>query len=88
MVGYDKDKVRRHEFPEFEHVKNRIVAIEDIGKLNERLKDATSSDDTVVHVAGGYEVLVSQKVIENEAVSFDIFLEDLKNVVKDKLEQR
>ena len=69
-------------------MKNRIVAIENIGKLNERLKDATSSDDTVVHVAGGYEVLVSQKVIVNEAVSFDKFLEDLKNGVKDKLEQR
>ena len=88
MVGYDKDKVRRHEFPEFEHVKNRIVAIENIGKLNERLKDATSSDDTVVHVAGGYEVLVSQKVIEEESVQFDTFLEDLKKAVKDKLEQR
>lgn len=88
MVGYDIDKVRKHEFPEFNQVKDRITVIVNIGELNERLKDATFSDDTHLHVAVGYEVLVSQKVIEKEGVSFNDFIRNLIDVVKKRLENQ
>ncbi|MBQ6226410.1 MAG: hypothetical protein IJJ73_08950 [Bacteroidaceae bacterium] len=85
MVGYDMDKVRRHEFPKFEEVKERIVVLDEIGKLNERLKDATLNDDNQVHVAGGYHVLISQGVIRNNAKSFDVFIESLKLAIRKKI---
>lgn len=87
MVGYDMDKVRRHEFPKFEEVKDRIVVLDEIGKLNERLKDATLNDDNQVHVAGGYHVLISQDVIRNNAKSFDAFLESLKNAIRKEIQE-
>lgn len=82
MVGVDKEDVRLHKYPPFEDVENRIVVLENIGKLNETLKAATENNDNVVHVNGGYQVLVSQKVIENNAVTFHQFLDDLKAFVK------
>lgn len=82
MVGYDMDKVRKHEFPQFEDVKERIVVLDEIGKLNERLKDATLNDDNQVHVAGGYRVLISQDVIRNYGKSFQDFIELLKIAIK------
>lgn len=87
MVGYDMDKVRRHEFPKFEEVKDRIVVLDEIGKLNERLKDATLNDENQVHVAGGYHVLISQNVIRNNAKSFDVFLESLKNAIRKRIQE-
>lgn len=85
MVGYDMERVRRHEYPSFDEVKPRIAVLDNIGKLNERLKDATLKDDKKVHVAGGYQVLVSQDVIQQEGKSFEIFVDELKNKVKQEL---
>ncbi len=56
-----------------------------IGELNERLKDATEDTEQKVHVSSGYQVLVSQKVIEQNQVSFDVLLNELKRVVIDKV---
>ena len=85
MVGYDMDKVRRHEFPKFEEVKSRIVVLDKIGELNERLRDATLNDDNQVHIAGGYQVLISQEVIKHNSTSFETFMDSLKNVIKMKI---
>ena len=82
MMGVDKEDVRMHRYPPFEEVENRIVVLENIGKLNETLKAATENNENVVHVNGGYQVLVSQKVIEANAVSFRQFLDDLKELVE------
>ena len=87
MVGYDMDNVRRHEFPKFEEVKERIVVLDEIGKLNERLKDATLNDDNQVHVAGGYHVLISQDVIRNNAKSFDSFIDSLKLAIRKRIQE-
>lgn len=86
MVGYDMDKVRRHEFPKFEEVKERIVVLDEIGKLNERLRDATLNDDSQVHVAGGYHVLISQDVIRNNAKTFDSFIEALTLAIRERIQ--
>ena len=56
-----------------------------IGILNERLKDATEDMAGKVHVNGGYQVLVSQNVIEVHGKPFSEFVGILKKVVLDKL---
>ena len=63
-----------------------IASIGDnIGALNERLKDATLDTDNQVHVAGGYQVLVSQDVIRANGKTFTEFISVLKEVVKAEL---
>lgn len=88
MVGYDMDRVRRHEYPSFEEVKPRIAVLDNIGELNERLKDATLNNDNKVHVAGGYQVLVSQDVILNEGKTFESFIDSLKDKIRQELQRQ
>ena len=88
MVGYDMDRVRRHEYPSFEEVKPRIAVLDNIGELNERLKDATLNDDNKVHVAGGYQVLVSQDVIQHEGKTFESFIDSLKDKIRQELQRQ
>ena len=76
------EKVRIHDYPPFEVIKNRITVLKEIGKLNDRLKDATENDNKKVHVAGGYQVLVSQDVIGDNGETFDEFLEYLTGLVR------
>lgn len=85
MVGTPIEDVKEHRFPEFDKVKDRIEVLMNIGELNERLKDATEDTEQKVHVSSGYQVLVSQKVIEQNQVSFDVLLNELKRVVIDKV---
>lgn len=88
MVGYDMDCVRRHDYPSFEEVKPRIAVLDNIGKLNNRLKDATLNDDNKVHIAGGYQVLVSQDVIQHEGKTFELFIDSLKNKIKQEIQRQ
>lgn len=88
MVGYDMDRVRRHEYPSFEEVKPRIAVLDNIGELNERLKDATLNNDNKVHVAGGYQVLVSQDVIQHEGKTFESFIDSLKDKIRQELQRQ
>ncbi len=85
MLGYDMEKVRVHDYPPFEEIQGRITVLEEIGKLNDRLKDATENDDKKVHVAGGYQVLVSQDVIRDHGVSFESFLKHLTDMVRKEM---
>lgn len=85
-TGTDIEDVKAHRYPAFDQVESHIQVLMHIGELNERLKDATENSDGKVHVNGGYQVLVSQKVIENNSVSFSTFVEGLKKVVLLKLE--
>ena len=88
MVGYDMDRVRRHEYPSFDEIKPRIAVLDNIGKLNERLKDATLNNDDKVHIAGGYQVLVSQDVILHEGKTFESFIDSLKDRIKQELQRQ
>ena len=88
MVGYDMDQVRRHEYPSFDEIKPRIAVLDNIGKLNERLKDATQNNDDKVHIAGGYQVLVSQDVILNEGKTFESFIDSLKDKIRQELQRQ
>lgn len=85
MLGYDMERVRIHDYPPFEEIKDRITVLKEIGKLNDRLKDATENDDKKVHVAGGYQVLVSQDVIKDHGETFDEFLEYLTDLVRKEI---
>ncbi len=88
MVGYDMNRVRRHEYPSFEEVKSRIAVLDNIGELNKRLKDATLNDDNKVHVAGGYQVLVSQDVIQHEGKTFESFIDSLKDKIRQEMQRQ
>ena len=47
------------------------------------MRDAVEDhNDAVVHIAGGYQVLVSQAVINANGISFDKFVEMLEDIVK------
>ena len=82
------DRVRRHEYPSFDEIKPRIAVLDNIGKLNERLKDATQNNDDKVHIAGGYQVLVSQDVILNEGKTFESFIDSLKDKIRQELQRQ
>ena len=70
-------------------VKSKCCGIKDnIGKLNERLKDATQNNDDKVHIAGGYQVLVSQDVILNEGKTFESFIDSLKDKIRQELQRQ
>lgn len=85
MVNMSKDDAIAHRYPAFSEVEDRILVLTNIGDLNERLKDATEDSIGKVHVNGGYQVLVSQKVIEANGKPFSEFVEELKSVVKSKI---
>jgi hypothetical protein len=53
------------------------------------MRDAVEEhDENEVHIAGGYQVLVSQNVIQKHAIPFDSFIVKLKEFVKDKMKGR
>lgn len=85
MVGIPIEDVKEHRYPEFDKVKDRIEVLMNIGELNERLQDATEDNAGKVHVSSGYQVLVSQKVIEQNQAPFDTFMDELKQVVIGKV---
>lgn len=80
------ENAKKHEYPSFDEVKSHLSFVDNIGVLNERLKDATLDMDSQVHVAGGYQVLVSQDVIRANGKTFSEFITVLKDVVKAELE--
>lgn len=83
MSQYDKDLAELHIYPEIDKIKENISVLPNIGKLNERMRDAVEDhNDAVVHIAGGYQVLVSQAVINANGISFDKFVEMLEDIVK------
>lgn len=83
MSQYDKDLAELHIYPEIDKIKENISVLPNIGELNERMRDAVEDhNDAVVHIAGGYQVLVSQAVINANGISFDKFVEMLEDIVK------
>lgn len=85
MVGMSKEDAIAHIYPEFEEVEDKVKVLTNIGQLNERLKDATDDLEQQVHVSSGYQVLVSQKVIDANKKTFREFVEMLKSVVLEKV---
>ena len=79
------ENAKKHEYPSFEEIKNHLTFVDNIGVLNERLKDATLDMDNQVHVAGGYQVLISQDVIRANGKTFTEFISALKKIVKAEL---
>lgn len=79
------DRARKHEYPPFMQIENNLVFITNIGELNDRLKDATLEEDRLVYIAGGYQVVVPQEVIRKYGISFRVFIELLKNKVKEAI---
>ena len=79
------DRVRKHEYPPFTQIESNLLFITNIGELNDRLKDATLEEDRLVHIAGGYQVVVPQEVIRKYGISFRSFIELLKNKVKEAI---
>lgn len=77
------EQARKHEYPPFEQIESHLTFVPNIGNLNGRLKDATLEEDTQVHIAGGYQVLVSQTVIGNNGIPFRNFIELLKSSIED-----
>lgn len=85
MVDMSKDDAIAHIYPEFEEVEDKVKVLTNIGELNERLKDATDDIEQQVHVSSGYQVLVSQKVIDANKKTFREFVEELKTIVLEKI---
>ena len=83
MSQYDRYLAEQHIYPEIDKIKDNISVLTNIGVLNERIRDAVEDNaDAVVHIAGGYQVLVSQAVISENGISFNNFVEKLKEIVK------
>ena len=75
MCDYDRELAKQHIYPDIKNVINRISVLENIGELNERMKDAVDGkEDKDVYIAYGYQVLVPQKVVERYGKSFNEFI--------------
>lgn len=48
----------------------------------------TQNNDDKVHIAGGYQVLVSQDVILHEGKTFESFIDSLKDKIKQELQRQ
>ncbi len=67
------------------HFLKRGRKLMNAGELKERLKDATDDIEQQVHVSSGYQVLVSQKVIDANKKTFREFVEELETIVLEKI---
>lgn len=87
MSDYDRELAKQHQYPtDIQEILKRIKVIENIGVLNERLKDAVeNNEDERVHIAGGYQVLVSQKIIGDYGANFEKFVDNLKQYITSKI---
>ena len=88
MSHFDKALVEQHIYPDIDIIKDKISVLMRIGELNDRMRDAVEEhDEKEVHIASGYQVLVSQDVIKEESISFDSFIAKLKEIVKYEIGQ-
>ncbi len=88
MSHFDKTLVEQHIYPDIDIIKDNISVLMRIGELNDRMRDAVEEhDEKEVHIASGYQVLVSQDVIKEESISFDSFIAKLKEIVKYEIGQ-
>lgn len=87
MSDYDKDFVIHHIYPDVKDVLSRISMLENIGALNDRMKDAVDGkEDKDVYIARGYQVLVPQKVIAKHGKTFEVFIDNLKQYISSKIQ--
>ena len=88
MCDYDRELAKQHIYPDIQNMITRISVLENIGELNERMKDAVDGkEDKDVYIASGYQVLVPQKVIEKHGRKFDVFIADLKILINTEVEK-
>jgi hypothetical protein len=87
MSDYDRELAKQHQYPtDVQEIISRIKVLDNIGVLNERLKDAVEDkNDEMVHIANGYQVLVPQKIIAEQGKTLEIFFEELKQYLKSKI---
>ncbi|MCY1636588.1 sacsin N-terminal ATP-binding-like domain-containing protein [Marinifilum sp. D737] len=87
MSDYDKDFVIHHIYPDVKDVLSRISMLENIGALNDRMKDAVDGkEDKDVYIASGYQVLVPQKVIAKHGKTFEVFIDNLNQHINSKIQ--
>ena len=88
MSDYNRELAKQHQYPtDIQEILTRITVLENIGVLNERLKDAVEDKgDEQVHIAGGYQVLVSQKIITNYGETFKKFIDNLRQYINSKIQ--
>lgn len=85
MINYDRANVDKHEFPDINETIDRILAITNIGVLNEALKDSLNQDSDQVHVGGDYKVIVPQAVWKEHGIQFNELVQEIKKKVEEKL---
>ncbi|MFR9660602.1 MAG: DUF3883 domain-containing protein [Rikenellaceae bacterium] len=89
MSNYDKELAKTHQYPDLQEMIDRISVVDNIGALNERMQDAVENkEESCVYIAGGYEVLVSQKVIDINKKDFTLFIEHLKDLINRYIKTR
>lgn len=88
MSDYDRELAKQHQYPtDIQEILTRIKVLDNIGLLNERLKDAVEDkDEEMVHIAGGYQVLVSQKIIAKHGKNFAEFIDNLRQYINSKIQ--
>ena len=85
MIDYDKTNVEKHEYPNISETIDRILAVTNIGVLNEALKDSLNQDSDQVHVGGDYKVIVPQAVWKEHGIQFNELVQEIKKKVEEKL---
>ena len=85
MIDYDKTNVEKHEYPNISETIDRILAVTNIGVLNEALKDSLNQESDQVHVGGDYKVIVPQAVWKEHGIQFNELVQEIKKKVEEKL---
>ena len=84
-INYDRANVDKHECPDVCETLDRILAITNIGVLNEALKDNLNQDSDQVHVGGDYKVIVPQAVWKVHGIYFNELVQKIIKKVEEKL---
>lgn len=75
-----------HQYPEFSLLKDNIRFIDNIGSLNKECIDSVRCSEEKVYIGGDYKCVVPHKVIKENGLMIDEFLERMVSKIKDQID--
>lgn len=75
MVGFNDDNVKEHIYPKvMEEFISRIRVVTEIGNMNDDILPTKRDPIWQVHIGGDYKAIVPQKLIENNCIDYNSFV--------------
>ena len=75
MVGFNDENVKEHIYPKvMEEFISRIRVVTEIGNMNDDILPTKRDPIWQVHIGGDYKAIVPQKLIENNCIDYNSFV--------------